>query len=292
MKTSTQLGGTFKFPGTDLVVNRMGYGAMQLTGPMVWGPPKDMDVAKAVLREAIETGVNHIDTSDYYGPHVTNQIIKDALYPYPKDLVIVSKVGARRLPDKSWVRALAKDEIVSAIHDNLRNLKLEAIDIVNLRLGDFLSSVDESVQEPLSALIDLKKQGLIKHIGLSTISAKQFEEAIQMTEIVCVQNMYNIAKRTDDKLIDMLAARGVAYVPYFPLGGFEPLQIEALNRIAETAKATPMQVALAWLLRRSPNILLIPGTGSLGHLRENIQAASIELSEEVMGQLEQLHTGK
>ena len=292
MKTSTQLGGTFKFPGTDLVVNRMGYGAMQLTGPMVWGPPKDMDVAKAVLREAIETGVNHIDTSDYYGPHVTNQIIKDALYPYPKDLVIVSKVGARRLPDKSWVRALAKDEIVSAIHDNLRNLKLEAIDIVNLRLGDFLSSVDESVQEPLSALIDLKKQGLIKHIGLSTISAKQFEEAIQMTEIVCVQNMYNIAKRTDDKLIDMLAARGVAYVPYFPLSGFEPLQIEALNRIAETAKATPMQVALAWLLRRSPNILLIPGTGSLGHLRENIQAASIELSEEVMGQLEQLHTGK
>jgi len=292
MKTSTQLGGTFKFPGTDLVVHRMGYGAMQLTGPMVWGPPKDMDVAKAVLREAIETGVNHIDTSDYYGPHVANQIIKDALYPYAKDLVIVSKVGARRLPDKSWVRALAKDEIVSAIHDNLRHLKLEAIDIVNLRLGDFLSSVDESVQEPLSALIDLKKQGLIKHIGLSTISAKQFEEAIQMTEIVCVQNMYNIAKRTDDKLIDMLAARGVAYVPYFPLGGFEPLQIEALNRIAKTAKATPMQVALAWLLRRSPNILLIPGTGSLGHLRENIQAASIELSEEVMGQLEQLHTGK
>jgi len=292
MKTSTQLGGTFKFPGTNLVVNRMGYGAMQLTGPMVWGPPKDMDVAKAVLREAIETGVNHIDTSDYYGPHVTNQIIKDALYPYPKDLVIVSKVGARRLPDKSWVRALAKNEIVSAIHDNLRNLKLEAIDIVNLRLGDFLSAVDESVEEPLSALTDLKKQGLIKHIGLSTISAKQFDEAIKMTEIVCVQNMYNIAKRTDDELIDMLAVRGVAYVPYFPLGGFEPLQIEALNRIAEKAKATPMQVALAWLLRRSPNILLIPGTGSLGHLRENIQAASIDLSEDTIADLNQLHTAK
>ena len=270
----------------------MGYGAMQLTGPMVWGPPKDMDVAKAVLREAIETGVNHIDTSDYYGPHVTNQIIKDALYPYPKDLVIVSKVGARRLPDKSWVRALAKNEIVSAIHDNLRNLKLEAIDIVNLRLGDFLSAVDESVEEPLSALTDLKKQGLIKHIGLSTISAKQFDEAIKMTEIVCVQNMYNIAKRTDDELIDMLAVRGVAYVPYFPLGGFEPLQIEALNRIAEKAKATPMQVALAWLLRRSPNILLIPGTGSLGHLRENIQAASIDLSEDTIADLNQLHTAK
>ena len=288
MKTSTQLTGTFKFPGTDLTVNRMGYGAMQLAGPGVFGPPKDRDMAKAVLREAIETGVNHIDTSDYYGPHVTNQIIKDALYPYPKDLVIVSKIGGRRGDDASWHVALSKEEIISAAHDNLRNLKLEAIDIVNLRVGGMMTPTDESIEEPLSVMIDLKKQGLIKHIGLSTISPKQFEEASKMTEIVCVQNLYNLASRNDDQFIDQLAVRGVAYVPYFPLGGFAPLQIDALNIIAAKVNATPMQVALAWLLRHSPNILLIPGTGSLGHLRENIQAAALELSDEVMVELNEI----
>ncbi len=288
MKTSTQLGGTFKFPGTDLVVNRMGYGAMQLTGPMVWGPPKDFDTAKAVLREAVAAGINHIDTSDYYGPHITNQIIKDALYPYPKDFVIVSKVGGKRGDDKSWLKATTKDEIVSAVHDNLRNLKLEAIDIVNLRLGNFLDASEESVEEPLSALIDLKKQGLVKHIGLSTISLKQFEQASQMTDIVCIQNFYNVAKRHDDEFLDQLAAKGIAYVPYFPLGGFEPLQLERLDRLAEKAKITPMQLALAWLLQRSPNILLIPGTGSLSHLRENIHAASLHLPAEIFAELNQI----
>src|SRR5271154_1442865 len=226
METSTQLGGTFQPPGTGLTVNRMGYGAMQLAGPGVFGPPKDRDMAKAVLREAIETGINHIDTSDYYGPHVTNQIIKEALYPYPKDLVIVSKIGGRRGDDASWHRALTREEIISAAHDNLRNLKLEAIDIVNLRVGDMMTPSDQSIEEPLSAMIELKKQGLIKHIGLSTISAKQFEEASKMTEIVCVQNLYNLASRSDDQFIDQLAVRGVAYVPYFPLGGFAPLQID------------------------------------------------------------------
>jgi pyridoxine 4-dehydrogenase len=288
MKTSTQLGGTYKFPATDLIVNRMGYGAMQLAGPGVFGPPKDRDIAKAVLRAAIETGINHIDTSDYYGPHVTNQIIKEALYPYPKDLVIVSKIGGKRGNDGSWLKALTRDEIFSAAHDNLRNLKLEAIDIVNLRVGGMMTPTDESIEEPLSAMIDLKKQGLIKHIGLSTISAKQFEEASKMTEIVCVQNLYNLASRSDDQFIDQLAAEGVAYVPYFPLGGFAPLQIDALNKIATKLNATPMQVALAWLLRRSPNILLIPGTGSLEHLRENIQAAALELPDEALAELSQI----
>jgi pyridoxine 4-dehydrogenase len=288
MQTSTKLGGTFKFPGTDLSVNRIGYGAMQLAGPGVFGPPKDRDVAKAVLREVIETGINHIDTSDYYGPYITNQIIKEALHPYPKDLVIVSKFGGKRGADASWQKALTREEIISAAHGNLKNLKLEAIDIVNLRVGDFMTANDESIEEPLSAMIDLKKQGLIKHIGLSTISQKQFEEASKMTEIVCVQNFYNLASRNDDQFIDQLAAKGVAYVPYFPLGGFTPLKIEELNKIAAKVKATPMQVALAWLLRRSPNILLIPGTGSLGHLRENIEAAALELSDEVMADLNKI----
>jgi pyridoxine 4-dehydrogenase len=288
MKTSTQLGGTFKFPGTDLTVNRMGYGAMQLAGPGVFGPPKDRDMAKAVLREALETGINHIDTSDYYGPYVTNEIIKEALYPYPKDLVIVSKFGGKRGADASWQKALTRDEIISAAHDNLERLGLEAIDIVNLRLGDFMTANEESIEEPLSAMIELKKQGLIKHIGLSTISAKQFQEASRMTEIVCVQNFYNLANRADDQFIDQLAAKNVAYVPYFPIGGFTPLKIDALNAIAAKVNATPMQVALAWLLRRSPNILLIPGTGSLGHLRENIAAAALQLSDEVMAELNKI----
>ncbi len=285
METSTQLGGTLTFPGTSLTVNRMGYGAMQLAGPEVFGPPKDRQQATAVLREAIESGINHIDTSDYYGPHITNQIICEALHPYPKNLVIVTKFGAKRGDDASWIFARSKEELFAAAHDNLRNLKLEALDIVNLRVGGFMTPTDDSIEEPLSAMIELKKQGLIKHIGLSTISSKQFEEASKMTDIVCVQNMYNLASRADDQFIDHLAAKGVAYVPYFPLGGFHPLQLDALNYIAARVQATPMQVALAWLLKRSPNILLIPGTGSLGHLRENIQASSLELSEEVMAEL-------
>ncbi|HEY9777791.1 MAG TPA: oxidoreductase [Planktothrix sp.] len=285
MKTSTQLGGTFTFTGTNLNVNRMGYGAMQLAGPGVFGPPKDVEVAKSVLREVIESGINHIDTSDYYGPHITNQIIKDALYPYPKELVIVSKVGGKRGDDASWGKAMSRDEIISAIHDNLRHLKLEAIDVVNLRLGDMFGPKDEPFEEPLTALIDMKKQGLVKHIGLSTVSLEQVEKASQMTEIVCVQNLYNVAKRDDDALIDVLAKRGIAYVPYFPLGGFAPIQMDVLNRVAALINATPMQVGQAWLLQRSPNVLLIPGTGSLNHLRENIAAASITLPDSALEEL-------
>lgn len=288
MKTATELGGTFTFPGTTLTVNRMGYGAMQLAGPGVFGPPKDRDLAKAVLREMLESGINHIDTSDFYGPYVTNEIICEALHPYPKELVIVTKFGARRGSDGSWILARKKEDLIAAAHDNLRRLKLEALDIVNLRLGDVMAPNDESIEEPLSAMIDLKKQGLIKEIGLSTISQKQFDVASKMTNIVCVQNLYNLATRHDDSFIDELAKKGVAYVPYFPLGGFQPLQIEALNKIAARQKATPMQVALAWLLKRSSNILLIPGTGSLGHLRENIQSASLELSEDVMVELDRI----
>lgn len=277
-----ELGGKFSFPGTGLTVNRMGYGAMQLSGPEIYGPPRDMDEAIAVLREALDSGVNHIDTSDYYGPHITNQVIKNALHPYAKDLVIVSKIGARRGTDKSWIRAMSKDEIISGVQDNLRNLGVEAIDIVNLRMGAFLDPVEESLTEPLSVLVDLKKQGLIKHIGLSTVTAKQIADAQQLTDIVCVQNCYNLAKRDDDALVDDLAKKNIAYVPYFPLGGFAPLQIEALNQIAQEMNATPMQVALAWLLQRSANILLIPGTSSRTHLRENIQAASLKLPADIV----------
>jgi len=283
-----ELGGKFSFPGTGLTVDRMGYGAMQLSGPEIYGPPRDMDEAIAVLREALDSGVNHIDTSDYYGPHITNQVIKNALHPYAKDLVIVSKIGARRGTDKSWIRAMAKDEIISGVQDNLRNLGIEAIDIVNLRMGAFLDPVEESLTEPLSVLVDLKKQGLIKNIGLSTVTAKQIADAQQLTDIVCVQNCYNVAKRDDDALIDDLAKKNIAYVPYFPLGGFAPLQIEALNRIAQEMSATPMQVALAWLLQRSANILLIPGTSSRMHLRENLQAASLKLPADIVIRLNEI----
>ncbi len=282
---TNKLGGDYRFPGTDLTVKRMGYGAMQLSGPEIYGPPADLDEAKAVLRLVIESGVNHIDTSDFYGPHVTNEIIQKTLHPYKKDLVIVSKVGARRGSDKSWIKALAKEEIISAVHDNLRNLKLETIDIVNLRLGGFMEPTDEPFLEQLSVLIELKKQGSIRHIGLSTVSEAQINEAMKHTDIVCVQNMYNIANRADDQLIDSLAKRNIAYVPYFPLGGFVPLQVEALNKIAASIKATPMQVALAWLLKRSPNILLIPGTSSRKHLQENLDAAKIDLSDETFAEL-------
>jgi pyridoxine 4-dehydrogenase len=289
-KTNEKLGGTFTFPGTALTVKRLGYGAMQLAGKdgqkMVWGPPKDVPEAIAVLREAVAYGVDHIDTSDFYGPHVTNQIIKEALHPYPKDLVIVTKVGARRGSDGSWPHARSRQEIIDAVHDNLRNLGLDALDVVNLRLGGFAAPEDKPFEEPLTALVELKEQGLVKHIGLSTVSAKQLTEAQAITEIVCIQNFYNLAQRDDDGFIDDLAKQGIAYVPYFPLGGFSPLQSTELNEIAERLGVTPMQVALAWLLHRSPNVLLIPGTSSVGHLRENLAAADLELDTETLKELD------
>jgi pyridoxine 4-dehydrogenase len=276
MTNQSNLGGRFTFPGTDMSVNRMGYGAMQLAGPHVFGPPRDPEGAVAVLKEAVATGVDHIDTSDYYGPYVTNQIIKRALHPYPKDLVIVTKVGARRGSDGSWLPAQSPDELRSAVKDNLRNLGLDAMDVVNLRVG-LMTLGDESIGERVRVLADLKKQGLIKHIGLSNVTAKQFAEARATTEIVCVQNQYNLAHRGDDAFVDQLAREGVAYVPFFPLGGFSPLQSSTLSEVARSLEATPLQVALAWLLHRAPNILLIPGTSSLGHLRENLKAAGLKL---------------
>jgi pyridoxine 4-dehydrogenase len=285
-----KLGGTFTFPGTTLSVKRLGYGAMQLAGKdgnkMVWGPPPDVPGAIAVLREAVASGVNHIDTSDFYGPHVTNQLIKQALHPYPKDLVLVTKVGARRGEDGSWPHARSRQEIIDAVHDNLRNLGLEALDVVNLRLGGFAAPDDEPFDEPLTALAELKEQGLVKHIGLSTVSADQLKTAQKTTEIVCIQNMYNLAQRTDDAFIDDLAEQGIAYVPYFPLGGFSPLQSRGLNDVAGRLGVTPMQVALAWLLHRSPNVLLIPGTASVGHLRENLAAADLVLDATTLGELD------
>ena len=284
---STALGGSFSFPGTNLTVNRMGYGAMQLAGPHVFGPPRDPDAAVAVLKEAIVSGVDHIDTSDFYGPHVTNQIIKRALYPYPKNLVIVTKVGAKRGADASWNRAESPEELRSAVDDNLRHLGLESLDIVNMRI-DLLALGDAPVEAHVEVLLELKKQGKIKHIGLSNVTAKQFAEARAVTEIVCVQNQYNLAHRGDDALIDQLAKEGVAYVPFFPLGGFSPLQSSKLSEVAAAAEATPMQVALAWLLQRSPNILLIPGTSSVGHLRENIAAAKLKLSTRMIETLDSI----
>ena len=289
-KQENNLGGTFTFLNTSLTVNRMGYGAMQLAGrepgKMVWGPPRDVPGAIAVLREAVASGVNHIDTSDFYGPHVTNQIIKQALHPYPDDLVIVTKVGARRGADGSWPHARSRQEIIDAVHDNLRNLGLDAMDVVNLRIGGMSAPEDEPFEEPLMALAELKQQGLIRHIGLSTVSAAQVAEAQKVTEIVCVQNFYNLAQRGDDAFVDALAAEGIAYVPYFPLGGFSPLQSSELDEVAASLDATPMQVALAWLMHRSPNILLIPGTSTVGHLRENLKAATLKLSEDVLAGLD------
>jgi aryl-alcohol dehydrogenase-like predicted oxidoreductase len=289
MTEQSKTGGTFILSGTSITLNRMGYGAMQLAGrdgdKVVWGPPRDVPGAIAVLREAVASGVNHIDTSDYYGPHATNQLIKQALHPYPDDLTIVTKVGARRGSDGSWPHARSRQEIIDAVHDNLRNLGLEAIDVVNLRLGGFAGPTDEPFEEPLTALAELKQKGLIRHIGLSTVSQKQLAEAQAVTEIVCIQNFYNVAQRTDDGFIDALAAEGIAYVPYFPLGGFSPLQSSKLDRIAASLEATPIQVALAWLLRRSPNILLIPGTSSVKHLRENLAGATLELPKEALAEL-------
>jgi len=291
MIKQTHLAGSFSLPGTSITIDRIGYGAMQLAGPEVWGPPRDVDAAIAVLREAVHSGVNHIDTSDYYGPHITNQLIKRALHPYPKDLVIVTKVGARRGEDKSWIPALSRHELVDGIHDNLRNLGLDALDVVNLRVGGFTEPSEGSIEEPLTVLAELKRQGLIRHIGLSNITPGQLAEAQTMTEIVCVQNFYNVANRKDEGFIADLASQGVAYVPFFPLGGFSPLQSSALNAAAASLRATPMQIALAWLLQRSPNILLIPGTSSLRHLRENLQAATLQIPLEVLSDLDTISRG-
>jgi pyridoxine 4-dehydrogenase len=288
MITQTDLAGGFTLSGTSITVNRMGYGAMQLAGPGVWGPPRDVNEAIAVLREAVESGVNHIDTSDYYGPHVTNQLIKQALHPYPDDLVIVTKVGARRGPDKSWIHALSRQELIDGVQDNLRNLGIDHLDVVNLRVGGIQEPGQDSIEEPLTVLAELKRQGLIGHIGLSNISPKQLVEAQSITEIVCVQNFYNVAHRNDDAFIDDLAVQGIAYVPFFPLGGFTPLQSSELDSLAASLQSTPMQVALAWLLQRSPNILLIPGTSSLKHLRENLSAARPQLSSEVVAELDSI----
>jgi pyridoxine 4-dehydrogenase len=285
MTTHADLGGSFTLPGTSMTLNRMGYGAMQLVGPQVFGPPRDRNAAIAVLREAVTAGVNHIDTSDYYGPHVTNQIIKEALHPYRDGLVLVTKIGARRPPDKSWVHALSRPEIVDAVHDNLRNLGLDALDIVNLRVGGIMGPSEGSIGEPLTVLAELKRQGLIRHLGLSNVSPAQLAEAQAITEIVCVQNFYNVAQRQDDGFIDDLARKGIAYVPFFPLGGFTPLQSSTLDAAAAALQVTPMQVALAWLLQRSPNILLIPGTSSVAHLRENLRAATLTLPSETIANL-------
>jgi pyridoxine 4-dehydrogenase len=285
MSKETKLGGQFELPGTSTGVYRMGYGAMQLAGPGVWGPPRDVDAAMDVLRAAIAVGVNHIDTSDFYGPHVTNQIIKKALHPYSDDLVIVTKLGARRGEDKSWNHALSHMELLDGVHDNLRNLGLDQLDVVNLRVGGITAPSEGSIEEPLSALAELKWRGLIRRIGLSNITPRQLQEAQRMTEIVCVQNLYNVAHRDDDAFIDALAQQGIAYVPFFPLGGFTPLQSSVLDRVAASMQTTPTQVALAWLLQRSPNILLIPGTSSLNHLGENLAAAALELPLDVVAEL-------
>ena len=282
-----KLGGRFTFPGTSLTVQRMGYGAMQLAGPGVWGPPKDPEGAVAILREAVAAGVNHIDTSDYYGPHVTNQIIRQALHPYPAELVIVTKLGARRPPDKSWQVASSPEDLTAGVHDNLRNLGLDALDIVNYRVvGSGHGPEEGSIAEQVTVLAGLRRKGLVRYIGLSNVTAAQVAEAQAITDIVCVQNSYNLAHRHDDAFIDELARKGIAYVPFFPLGGFTPLQSSTLSDVASRIGATPMQVALAWLLHRSPNLLLIPGTSSVAHLRENLAAGELTLSPDILAELD------
>jgi aryl-alcohol dehydrogenase-like predicted oxidoreductase len=288
MTNQTQLGGTFNFPGTTFTVHRIGYGTMQLAGPHVFGPPHDRSEAIAVLREAIDSGVNHIDTSDFYGPHVTNQLIKEALYPYPNDLTLVTKVGARRGDDGSWILDRSRENLVESIHDNLRNLGLDALDIVNLRMGGLSAPESGSIAEPLKVLIEFKQQGLIRHIGLSTVTPEQLAEAQTLTEVVCIQNFYNLANRGDDAFIDDVAKQGIAYVPYFPLGGFSPLQSSVMDTVAASLGVTPMQVAQAWLLHRSPNILLIAGTSRRTHLRENLSVAKLQLAPEVITQLDSI----
>ncbi|MGB6088888.1 MAG: aldo/keto reductase family oxidoreductase [Candidatus Binataceae bacterium] len=290
--TPTNLGGSFTLGKTSLTVNRMGYGAMQLAGPGVWGPPKDRDGAIAVLREAVAAGVNHIDTADYYGPHVTNQIVRQALHPYPAGLVIVTKLGGRRPPDKSWQPAISPQELTAGVHDNLRNLGLEVLDIVNYRvMGSGHGPEEGSIAEQVTVLADIQRKGLIRHIGLSNVTASQVAQAQAITDIVCVQNLYNVAHRNDDGLIDELGRQGIAYVPFFPLGGFAPLQSAALEAAAASLQAKPMQVALAWLLHRARNILLIPGTSSISHLRENLEAAALQLSPETIAKLDAIAIG-
>ena len=291
MTKQIDLAGSFTLPGTSMTVNRMGYGAMQLAGrdgnKLVWGPPRDVDGAIAVLREAVASGVNHIDTSDFYGPHVTNQIIRKALHPYPDDLVIVTKVSVRRGQDGSWIPAVSREELTAAIQDNLRNLGLDVIDVVNLRsMHGIHEPTEGSLEAPLTVLAELRQKGLIRHIGLSNVTPKQIAAARRIVPIVGVQNQYNLAQRSDDALIANLARDGIAYVPFFPLGGFSPLQSTTLSDVAARLGATPMQVALAWLLHRSPNILVIPGTSSVEHLRENLQASTLQLPAEVVADLE------
>jgi aryl-alcohol dehydrogenase-like predicted oxidoreductase len=271
----------------DRSVKRLGYGAMQLAGPGVFGPPRDRDAAVAVLREAVASGVNHIDTSDFYGPHVTNEIIREALHPYPDDLVIVTKISARRGTDGSWIPAMSREELTQAVHDNLRNLRLDVLDVVNLRsMLDVHGPVEGSLEAPLTVLAELQQKGLVRHVGLSNVTPTQIADGRKICDIVCVQNFYNLAHRNDDALIDALAREGTAYVPFFPLGGFSPLQSSTLSEVAERLGATPMQVALAWLLRRAPNVLLIPGTSSVAHLRENLKAPDISLPDDALAQLD------
>ena len=285
------LAGSFTLPGTSIAVNRMGYGAMQLAGrdgdKLVWGPPRDVEGAIAVLREAVASGANHIDTADYYGPHVTNQIIRKALSPYPDDLVIVTKISVRRGEDGSWIPAFSREELTAAVHDNLRNLGLDVLDVVNLRsMFGIHGPAEGSIEEPLTVLAELQQKGLVRHIGLSNVTPTQIKEARRIAPIVCVQNQYNLAHRTDDVLIADLARDGIAYVPFFPLGGFTPLQSTTLSEVATRLDATPMQVALAWLLHRSPNILVIPGTSSIEHLRENLQSSMLQIPPEVIADLD------
>jgi pyridoxine 4-dehydrogenase len=292
MMKPNSLGGRFTFGKTSLTVNRMGYGAMQLAGPGVWGPPKDPDGAVALLREAVAAGVNHIDTADYYGPHVTNQIVRQALHPYPAGLVIVTKLGARRPPDQSWQPAISPQELTAGVHDNLRNLGLDALDIVNYRvMGSGHGPEEGSIAEQVTVLADLRRKGLIRHIGLSNVTPRQLAEAQKISDIVCVQNLYNVAHRDDDGFIDELGRQGIAYVPFFPLGGFAPLQSAVLEAAAAFMKAKPMQVALAWLLHRARNILLIPGTSSIHHLRENLEAAALQLAPETIAELDAIAIG-
>jgi pyridoxine 4-dehydrogenase len=276
------------FPLGERRVSRMGYGAMQLAGPGVFGPPKDRNVALAVLREAVASGVNHIDTSDFYGPHVTNQLIREALHPYPKDLAIVTKVGAVRGKDASWIPARAPAELTRAVHDNLRNLAVDTLDVVNLRVGGIHGPTEGPIEEQFATLAELQRQGLIRRLGLSNVTTMQIAEGRAIAEVVCVQNNYNLARRDDDAMIDDLARLGIAYVPFFPLGGFTPLQSSTLSETAAQLGATPMQAALAWLIHRAPNILLIPGTSSLGHLRENLAAAELKLSGEALARLDEI----
>jgi pyridoxine 4-dehydrogenase len=296
MIEQTDLAGSFTLPGASMTVNRMGYGAMQLAGrngnKLVWGPPRDVDGATALLREAVASGVNHIDTADFYGPHVTNQIIRKALSPYPDDLVIVTKVSARRGEDGTWIPAFSREELTAAIHDNLRNLGVDVLDVVNLRsMFSIHEPAEGSIEAPMTVLVELQQKGLVRHIGLSNVTPAQIAEARQIAPIVCVQNHYNLAHRTDDALIADLARDGIAYVPFFPLGGFTPLQSATLSDVAASLGATPMQVALAWLLQRSGNILVIPGTSSIGHLRENLQSSVLQIPPEVIADLDAIGGG-